>query len=235
MSYCVNCGVELEASLAFCPLCNTPVINLNKIREQRFAVPPFPSEKGTVETAKRSDWSILWCTVLASTSITCGLLNLLLFDEILWSIPIIGICILLWVFSLPFLIYTRLPMSVSFLFDGLFTGIYLFMFTFLTSSSDWFWNIALPITVLGTILVEIFWILYKKVSSSFLAAALYLFAEIAVFCIGIEIFADLHFYNDATLSWSAIVATVCTIICVTLGTVLSRKRLRDSIRKRLHF
>ena len=27
MSYCVNCGVKLDPSLKYCPLCNTPVIN----------------------------------------------------------------------------------------------------------------------------------------------------------------------------------------------------------------
>ena len=27
MSYCVNCGVELDATASFCPLCHTPVLN----------------------------------------------------------------------------------------------------------------------------------------------------------------------------------------------------------------
>lgn len=27
MSYCVNCGVELEKGCPACPLCDTPVIN----------------------------------------------------------------------------------------------------------------------------------------------------------------------------------------------------------------
>ena len=27
MSYCVNCGVELDASATKCPLCDTPVYN----------------------------------------------------------------------------------------------------------------------------------------------------------------------------------------------------------------
>ena len=31
MSYCVNCGVELEKSIRKCPLCNTPVINPNDL------------------------------------------------------------------------------------------------------------------------------------------------------------------------------------------------------------
>lgn len=27
MSYCVNCGVELDPSAGICPLCHTPVVN----------------------------------------------------------------------------------------------------------------------------------------------------------------------------------------------------------------
>lgn len=235
MSYCVNCGVELEASLAFCPLCNTPVINMSKVREQRFAVPPFPNEKGTVETVNTSDWSILVSTILTSTAVTCGLLNLLVFKQSLWSIPIIGICILLWVFSIPFLIYTKLPMYVAFLFDGFITGVYLYMLTFLTESNAWFPGVGIPIVILVTILTEIFWVLYKKLSSSFLATAFYFFAAAGILCIGIEIILDLFLAGAISLSWSAIVLTVCVIICTTLAVVLSRKRLRNSIRRRLHF
>lgn len=30
MSYCVNCGVELDKTCSVCPLCNTKVINPNR-------------------------------------------------------------------------------------------------------------------------------------------------------------------------------------------------------------
>ena len=30
MSYCVNCGVELDKTCSVCPLCNTKVINPNQ-------------------------------------------------------------------------------------------------------------------------------------------------------------------------------------------------------------
>lgn len=235
MSYCVNCGVELEDSLTFCPLCNTPVINRKGIEKQNSAVSPFPKEKGTVDTVTSSDWSILLSTVLISTSIACGLLNLLVFKGSHWSIPIIGICILLWVFSIPFLIYTRLPMYLAFLFDGFITGAYLYMLTFLTETDSWFLGIGLPIVALVTVLVELFWLLYKKLSSSFLATAFYFFAETGVLCIGIEVFLDRYFTGAVSLSWSTIPLTVCVIICTVLATVLSRKRLRNSVRRRLHF
>lgn len=54
MSYCVNCGVELDKNLQACPLCNTPVINPKELerKSMEFA---FPKEKGQVETVKRKD------------------------------------------------------------------------------------------------------------------------------------------------------------------------------------
>ena len=53
MSYCVNCGVRLDASLKKCPLCNTPVIHPNET-----AVPtspsPFPDTGCSTERPLRS-------------------------------------------------------------------------------------------------------------------------------------------------------------------------------------
>ncbi len=235
MSYCVNCGVELEASLTSCPLCNTPIINPKQLALQKAAISPFPKEKGMVEEVKRTDLAIILCSVLASTGIICGITNLFVSKDVLWSIPIIGFCVLLWVYSIPFLIYTKLPISVSLLFDGIITGTYLYMFTFLTKNSRWFWEIALPITILVTLLVEIFWILFKNISSSFLPTALYFFSEIGALCVGIETFLDGYFRGEIALSWSIIVLIVCTITCITIITILSRQRLRNTLKRRLHF
>lgn len=235
MSYCVNCGVELEESLAFCPLCNTPVINLSKVGKQRFATSPFAHEKGMVDTVHTSDWAILLTTALASTAAACGLLNLFVFSGNLWSIPVIGFCILLWVYAIPFFIYTKLPMYISFLFDGVITGIFLYVITFMTQSDNWFFGIGIPIVILGTTLTEIFWLMYKKLSSSFLATALYFIAEVGILCIGIEIILDIYFHGTIALYWSTIPLTICIIMCIALGVILSRKRLRNSVRRRFHF
>ena len=52
MSYCVNCGVELDASAKKCPLCDTPVYN-PKAPEPEKQPSPFPLEKGQVEVVKK--------------------------------------------------------------------------------------------------------------------------------------------------------------------------------------
>ena len=68
MSYCVNCGVELDSSLKSCPLCHTPVLHPGEL-EKANAPSPYPMEKGQVETVKRKDLGILLTVVLLAASI----------------------------------------------------------------------------------------------------------------------------------------------------------------------
>ena len=117
MSYCVNCGVELESSLVSCPLCNTPVINPNELPYVK-KPSPYPEEMGQVEVVKRKDWAILLSVVCGATALTCGLLNFLVFDQNMWSLLVIGVCIIIWVAAFPAVIYTKLPIYVSLLADA---------------------------------------------------------------------------------------------------------------------
>lgn len=234
MSYCVNCGVELDSSLKRCPLCNTLVIHPGELQKAGL-LSPYPQEKGQVETVKRKDLGLLLTIVLSATSIGCALLNLFVFIGSLWSLLIIGICIILFVLSIPAVIYTKQPIYLSLFLDGIAIGGYLYMITFLTSSSEWFWELAVPIVALVTVLAEILTLCIRKLPVSIIATSLYVFAETAVLCVGIELFIDRYLGKPLSLSWSAIVLTVCGIIVVALITVLSEGRLRDAVRRRLHF
>ena len=234
MSYCVNCGVELDASLKECPLCNTPVINPREIPHSQ-SISPFPKEKGQVEKVKKKDAGILLSTVVVSTAVVCGLLNLLVFSGKPWSLIIIGACVMLWVIMIPVVIYSRQPVYLSLLFDGVAMAAYLYMITYLTGSNRWFGGLGLPITALVTVIIEIFTVCVRKLPRSFLTVALYSFTAMGVLCIGLEILIDRYLYDRISLSWSAVVLTVCVIVDITIVTLLSRKRLRNAVRRRLHF
>lgn len=239
MSYCVNCGVELDKSLKKCPLCNTPVLNPREImsgHDKPFGEPsPFPEEKGQVEMVKRKDVAILLTTVFGATSVVCGLLNLLVFSAKPWSLAIIGACILLWVMLIPVAIYTNQAIYTSILLDGMGLGVYLYLLTFMTRSNDWFWRLGLSVVILVTVLVELFVLCLKKLPRSFLTTALYAFTGLAALCIGLEILIDRFLRDEIMLGWSAIVLTVCVIVDITIITLLSRERLRNAVRRRLHF
>lgn len=234
MSYCVNCGVKLEETLQRCPLCNTPVINPSELKKAG-AVPPFPVERGETENVKSKDGAILLTVAFVTTSVCCALLNYLVFNQNLWSIPIIGLCAFLWVVFFPIILFRELPIYAFIIMDGFALAGYLFMISFMTSSRAWLIELALPITALLTALLILFTFLIRNVSSSILAIALYIYILVPVFCIGIELLICLFRNQDLHLVWSAVVLAPCAVVCIILITILSRKRLREAVRRRLHF
>lgn len=234
MSYCVNCGVELEASLKACPLCNTRVLNPNELQKGQ-TQSPFPKERGQVEKVKKKDFAILLSVVLTAIGLTCGALNLLVFDKSAWSLLIIGACAVLWVFFIPLVIYREISPYVALIFDGGAVGIYLYLLTLVTGNDAWFWKLALPIVILTTVVAEIFAVCIRKLPVTFLTCMLYVISAIGIQCVGLEILIDLFARQKIQLIWSAVVLTVCVILDITLVTLLSLRRLRDAVRRRLHF
>lgn len=234
MSYCVNCGVELQADAGRCPLCNTIVINPNELERMKEEGSPFPSEKGQVEAVKRKDIGILLTVILAATGVICGILNALSFQGALWSLAVGGVCIVLWVILIPVVIIRKQPIYVSLLLDGIAVAAYLYMLTYLVGSSGWYFGLGLPITVLVTVIVELFTVCVRKLPYAFLVGCLEFFTAVGLLCMGIEIMIDRYLGQDIVLGWSAVVLTVCGILDIAFITMLCRSRLRHALYKRLH-
>jgi hypothetical protein len=227
--------VELDASAKSCPLCNTPVVNPRELEKMTAAKPPFPKEKGQVETVKRKDLGMLLSVVAVATAVTCGILNALVFQENLWSLAVIGACVILWVMPMPAVISTKLPVYVSLLLDGGAIILYLYMLTFLTGDDGWFWGLGMPVALLTLALAEAFTFCICRFRRSFLAVGLYMFTALGILNVGLEILIDRYLTGEIALSWSAIVLTVCVILDIAVITILSRRRLRNAVRRRLHF
>ncbi len=234
MSYCVNCGVELSAGQEECPLCNTPVINPKELVKER-EEPPFPKEKGQVETVKRKDLGFLVSAVVLAAAITCGLLNMLVFNKTAWSLAVIGVCVILWVMLVPVVIYTKQSIYISVFLDGVAIAVYLYMLAYMIHRDDWLWGLGVPIVLLITVIAEVFILCVRKLPKSFLTIALYVFTAIGIGCVGLEILIDLYVSGEIQILWSAVVLTVCVIVDITIITMLSRRRLRNAVRRRLHF
>lgn len=234
MSYCVHCGVELDPSLRRCPLCNTPVLDPNNIPYFE-ATSPYPAKKGKVEPARRKDAAIFVSVLFATICVTCGLLNWLVFPGTLWSLLVIGFCLVLWVVCLPFLFFRKLSPCLSVFLDGLAISFYLFLISRLTGSMDWLFYLGLPIAAMFTALFEVQLILIQKVNRSFFAVTLYVFSMISLSCIGIELLCRNFLGDPLRITWSAIVLTVCAVFIIAIVTILLLPRVREEARRRLHF
>lgn len=241
MSYCVNCGVELDDTAQACALCNTPVINPNILKKSRAEMEqsrkntPYPVESSEVEDVKRVDMIILLTVVFGSTALICLLLNLFVFNNSRWSLAVIGACAILWVIFVPFLIYHKLSPFLGILLDGLIVAVYLYILTFMVDTDLWFWGMGLPIVILTTVVIEGFAFCYRKLPKSILTVGLYFFTAVAVLVVGLEGIIDRYLDGSIGLSWSMLVGTICLIVDITIITLLSRRGLRDAVRRRLHF
>jgi hypothetical protein len=225
--------VELDISAERCPLCNTPVVNPNQMVQREET--PFPKEKGTVETANRKDFAILLSVFVLATAFTCGLLNILVFPEMLWSLAVIGVCVILWVWLFPVVIYRRISAYGSLFLDGLSVVLYLYMLAHMIGSYDWCFGLGLPIVALVTAVAELLTFCVQKLPKSFLTVALYLVTGVGLLCMGIELLINHYLYDAVYLRWSAVVLTVCAVLDIVIVTMLSRRRLRSAVRRRLHF
>lgn len=234
MSYCVNCGVELDNSVKQCPLCQTAVIN-PRITENVEINKNFPQKRGKVEEVSRNDIAILFSVVLIATSVTCGLLNFFVFNSSMWSFFVMGACLIIWVMCIPVFILKKISPYTAILLDSISIGIYLFMITLATQQDTWFWGLAFYIIIFITAIIEIFTICVRKIPLTFLTVSLEIFTAIGTVCLGLEILIDYYLNGKINLMWSMIVVVVCTILDITLITMLSRKRIRNAVRKRFHF
>ncbi|SCP96586.1 DUF6320 domain-containing protein [Anaerobium acetethylicum] len=233
MSYCVHCGVELDRTEVSCPLCNTPVNNPNQPIDINGKL-PYPTLKGQVDPVKRGDSAILLTVVLLSTAVACGALNLLVFKQGLWSLYIIGLCALLWVFFIPVLIYSRLSIYLTILFDWAAVALYCWIIYYQFPVNHWFLRLAVPIISLLTAFVLIFTFAIRYFKTSILSTAFLVFAEIAGLGVGLEIFIRMFLNQKIHITWSAVVLVCCIIIDGMLFTILKRTRLREEVRRRMH-
>jgi hypothetical protein len=145
------------------------------------------------------------------------------------------------VIFIPVLFITKQPIYASIGLDGLAACLYLYMISFMTPSRVWLYQLGLPIAVLVTIVAILFIIASRRYLNSFLGIAFCFFTAVAILCVGIEMLIDRAFsleegfWGHISLGWSAIVLTVCIILDITIITLLSRRRLRSEVRRRLHF
>ena len=89
MSYCVHCGVEMDATASFCPLCHTRVLDPGQPVDT-VSPKPFPTRRGEVAPAAKQEVALLITAMLASVAVCCGVLNLFLRAERTWSVDLNG-------------------------------------------------------------------------------------------------------------------------------------------------
>ena len=233
MSYCVNCGVELDSTAKVCPLCQTPVCNPRQPVD-RESPTPFPTERSEVSPASRWELAVLLSAMLASLALCCGLLNLFLRTSHIWSLYVIGAAVMLWVFLAPPLLCRKLPLPVAAGLDIAAAGLYLLLIAWELGGLDWYWRLALPIVALLGLIVLVLVLLLRNRRYSILSTIALITGSVGIFTIGLELLGDLYFHGEWQPLWSLVVLIVVGAMEIPLVVVRRVPSLREKARRRFH-
>lgn len=235
MSYCVNCGVELEETEEKCILCgcevNNPMQPLKKDGPR-----PYPDKTDAMtKRANRRFTGLILSFLFVLPALICFFLNILYFNKILWSIYVIGSFAVLWTCIVIPILYRTIRSWVYLFFDFLAAGIFLFFVDFTLYEYNWFFRLALPILVLAWVLVEAL-VLFsqKKWIRGFQIPAL-LLIFIGLFCAGIDLVLSLFFNSVFAISWSIFVMIPAAVLASLFFIVENNHYMKEEMLKRFHF
>lgn len=234
MSYCVNCGVELEKSQKRCPLCSTPVINPNESIEVD-VVPPYPPDDATtVEKKLRHAAVLLVSIVLFVPLIICPLCNVIISGEITWSIYVILSVVYAWPIIVPPILFQNSIFNKCVWIDFFSTLIFLKVLNAITTPEiNWFLNLSLPIMIYIMIALYVNVFIYRRtrhiltvISASLILAG---FMSIIVEYLILS-FKGSYIY----FVWSVPTAISCISLAAVILVVSHITKLKLSFKKRMH-
>lgn len=159
MSYCVNCGVELDATATKCVLCDTPIYHPEKKVEFN-AVAPFSDIPEIPQNMKKKFGALIASYILLIPNIVCFFINIFTSPENLWFIYLGSTSLLLWVVLVfPFL-SKKLHPYLMWAFDTVAVALYTYVFQSRNFGGErWYFSIALPIILIvsACVLAFIYW------------------------------------------------------------------------------
>lgn len=233
MSYCVHCGVELDATAAFCPLCHTKVLDSGRPVDTE-SPKPFPTERGEVPPIPKGAVAAVITAMLACVAVGCGLLNLFLKPGRAWSLYVIGATIMLWLWIVLPLLFRKIPLLLRSVINVAAVALYVYLMSVELNGWNWYIGLAVPIILWGGALWLLLALMLRVYRRSVISAAAIIIGSLGVFLVGVEFFIDRWLTGKVDLSWSLVVLTICIGMVIPLIIIRRVPALREEARRRFH-
>lgn len=230
MSYCVNCGVELDPAAAACPLCRTPAWHPEG---ETGAEPYFTTRETVVGPGKRKALAAILSAMLLSVVVCCGLLNLLYIPGEAWSLYIIGAAMLFWIwFVFPLLV--NWPAFLKATIDVAAIGLYVYLISISVGGADWFSGLAKPLLIYLVALVFLLSFLLRGGRHSRLTTISLVIGFSGLLLLGVEYFGDIYFTRVWEPGWSLITTAISVALIIPLQIIRRVPALREEFRRRFN-
>ena len=234
MSYCVNCGVELEKSEKTCPLCGLEVQNPLQPYDEN-ALRPYPRRMDPINARiNRRFIATILSICFAFPAIFCMAINFFMDRQFDWSLYVTGGLVLVWIFVVPFFLFNKPTITLMALPDIMGILLYLLLIAQLQENSGWYLTLAMPMTLLFCGLVYFNGLMIEKqIFRGFVIPAVILIS-VGLLVAGIEWIVEKAVTGKFQLNWSFFVLIPSVALAAFFLTVARRQAIREEIKRRLH-
>lgn len=226
MSYCVNCGVELEAVAKKCPLCSTPVINPNIKSEPEETASYSDKAVEIPESMKKRFAAFIVTMVMLIPNIVCFLVNIIFSYDYTWVWLLNATSVLIWTFIVLPLMWNKKAGIIHVLIDAAVSLGYMYVIYYLEKGSGWFLECAMPIVIIAAALVGFLIEWVKRVKPHWIYVCIALFSEIIIASVTVDIVVT-HYINGTYMPLvSLIISACCLAIIIFFIFVACNKKLQ---------
>lgn len=220
MSYCVNCGVELEKGCPSCPLCDTPVLNPREMKKEDVK-PVYPEKLSIPKSLSKKYWVFVLSLVLLIPNLVLLILEALIFDSGVVKYVVGGFAVAWIWFLFPFLWKKPIPV-ILLAVDALALLCYLDLYKIYGDDNGWFNSIVLPVVISLWAICNLFIFWLKKPRSKSLISIAVLGA-VSVMSFVIEICINMFYIGKLQVVVS-LVLTACSVSLMVFFVFMEKSR-----------
>jgi len=228
MSYCVNCGVKLAKSERKCPLCNTKVINPNRLKDEY--EPLYSNQIEKFKTINYKYIAKLIILVLLSLAAVTVLCDLIITKTISWSIYVV--CAILFLSSHLIFVFNK-NIYLSYTIILITTELLIFVIAYLNNGMHWYIYLVLPFIIIFWIYIMLCTMIIKKRRKGLLRRFIICLLFSSVALIAIESGIDLFKHNQVHYTWSLYASLPIIIISGLLFILSFNRKLLEEIKQRI--
>lgn len=236
MSYCVNCGVELESSLTRCPLCKTPIINPNNKEAALPAAPAYPPENFHAAMRKMRRMTALLLSVIFSVPIIiCPLCDYIIQGKVTWSIYVVLSVVFAWIVTVPPILIRHNTLLKCAWLDYFSCNIFLYTLNLLVlPQHSWYESLVFPITSFILAVILLFVVLFREFDMHPLTVIGLIFAIAGVLSVFIEYLIMMYTQVTGMFVWSVPTLISCEAVALLCFIISRMTKLKAMIRKKMH-
>ena len=229
MSYCVNCGVELEKACKACPLCDTPVINPREKSNEKEKT-AYPERLYIPKATEKRYICFILSLIILIPSLVLIILNAAFFDNPVIKY-IIGSLAVMWVWFIFPLSWTKPMPAVLVAIDALALMGYFYLYHIGGDDTGWVKSVAMPICIVLWGLVNLF-VLWLKKPRSKSAISVGVLGSINLMAFVIEIATSWFFMNKPQVVFSLVVTACCVSLMIFFIALDKSKKMKAWIQRK---